>query len=134
MLRCGADDVIDYLNQDFTRCGPFDLILDHVAHRSVFAYRRALAAGGRYQCVGGTVRSLLRVQTAGWVIGRVTGRNIGVVVVTEGPAHFTSLADQCVAGEVAIHIDQVYPLAEVAQALAHVGEGRALGKVVVQTG
>ena len=57
-----------------------------------------------------------------------------VLVVSEGPEHFTSLADQCVAGEVAIHIDQVYPLTEVAQALTHVGEGRALGKVVVQTG
>jgi len=134
MLRCGADEVIDYHSQDFTRCGPFDLILDLVAHRSVFAYRRALAVGGRYRCVGGTVRSLLRVLTAGWMIGKVTGRSIGVLIVTEGPAQFTGLADQCVAGEVAIHIDQVYPLAEVAQALAHVGEGRALGKVVVQTG
>jgi len=134
MLRCGADEVIDYRSQDFTRCGPFDLILDLVAHRSVFAYRRALAAAGRYRCVGGTVRSLLRVLTAGWVIGRVTGRDIGVLVVTEGPAHFTGLADRCVAGDVAIHVDHIYPLAEVAQALAHVGEGRALGKVVVQTG
>jgi len=134
MLRCGADEVIDYRSQDFTRCGPFDLILDLVAHRSVFAYRRALAAAGRYRCVGGTVRSLLRVLTVGWVIGRATGRDIGVLVVTEGPAQFTGLADRCVAGDVAIHIDQIYPLAEVSQALAHVGEGRALGKVVVQTG
>jgi NADPH:quinone reductase-like Zn-dependent oxidoreductase len=134
MLRCGADEVIDYRSQDFTRCGPFDLILDLVAHRSVFAYHRALAAAGRYRCVGGTVRSLLRVLTAGRVIGWVTGRDIGVLVVAEGPAQFTGLADRCVAGDVAIHIDQIYPLAEVAQALAHVGEGRALGKVVVQTG
>jgi len=134
MLRCGADEVIDYRSQDFTRCGPFDLILDLVAHRSVFAYRRALAAAGSYRCVGGTVRSLLRVLTVGWVIGRATGRDIGVLVVTEGPAQFTGLADRCVAGDVAIHIDQIYPLAEVSQALAHVGEGRALGKVVVQTG
>lgn len=134
MLRCGADEVIDYRRQDFTRCGPFDLILDLVAHRSVFAYRRALGAAGHYRCVGGTVRSLLRVLTVGWVIGRVTGRDIGVLVVAEGPAQFTDLADRCVAGDVTIHIDQIYPLAEVAQALAHVGEGRALGKVVVQIG
>ena len=134
MLRCGADEVIDYRSQDFTRCGPFDLILDLVAHRSEFAYRRALAAAGRYRCVGGTVRSLLRVLTVGWVIGRATGRDIGVLVVTEGPAQFTGLADRCVAGDVAIHIDRIYPLADISQALAHVGEGRALGKVVVQTG
>ena len=40
---------------------PYDLILDLVAHRSVSAYRRALAPGGTYRCVGGSVRSLLRV-------------------------------------------------------------------------
>jgi NADPH:quinone reductase-like Zn-dependent oxidoreductase len=65
MRSLGADEVIDYRTDDFTRRGPYDEILDLVAHRSVFAYRRALAAGGRYRCVGGTVRSLLRVLTVG---------------------------------------------------------------------
>jgi NADPH:quinone reductase-like Zn-dependent oxidoreductase len=132
MRRCGADEVIDYRSQDFTRGGPYDLILDLVAHRSVFAYRRALAAGGRYRCVGGTVRALVRVLTAGWVVGRITGRDIGVLVVTEGPEHFTPLADLCVAGDIGFHIDRTFTLAEVAEALAHVGEGRALGKIVVE--
>jgi NADPH:quinone reductase-like Zn-dependent oxidoreductase len=43
MRSVGADNVIDYRSEDFTRSGPYDLILDLVAHRSVFAYRRALA-------------------------------------------------------------------------------------------
>ena len=60
MRSLGADDVIDYRSQDFTRGEPYDLVLDLVAYRSVFAYRRALARGGRYLCVGGTSRSLLR--------------------------------------------------------------------------
>jgi NADPH:quinone reductase-like Zn-dependent oxidoreductase len=131
MRRCGADDVIDYRAQDFTRSGPYDLILDLVAHRSVFAYRRALAEGGRYRCVGGTARALVRVLTAGWLVGRMTRRDLGVLVVAEGPEHFTPLADLCVAGDVGIHIDRTFPLAEVADALALVGEGRALGKVVI---
>ena len=54
MRSLGADAVIDYRVEDFTRSGPYDLILDLVAHRSVFAYRRALAPGGRYLAVGGT--------------------------------------------------------------------------------
>jgi len=38
----GADDVIDYRRDDFTRTTrPYNLVLDLVAHRSVFAYRRA---------------------------------------------------------------------------------------------
>ena len=135
MRSVGADDVIDYGREDFTRTTqPYDLILDMVAHRSVFAYRRALAPGGRYRCVGGSVGTLLRVLTVGPVVGRLTGRSIGVLAVKEGPAHFEPLADLCVAGRVKIHIDRVFALDEVPAALARVGEGRALGKVVVDFG
>jgi NADPH:quinone reductase-like Zn-dependent oxidoreductase len=121
----GADEVIDYRRDDFTQGHePYDLILDLVAHRSVFAYRRALAPGGRYRCVGGSVRALLRVLTIGVTAGLVTGRSLGVLVVKPGPVHFQPLTDLCVAGQVGIHIDRTYPLDEVPQALAHVGEGR----------
>ncbi|NUT36062.1 MAG: NAD(P)-dependent alcohol dehydrogenase [Hamadaea sp.] len=131
MRSVGADRVVDYRSEDFTRSGPYDLILDLVAHRSVFAYRRALAPGGRYRCVGGSVRALLRVLTIGSVIGRLTRRRLGVLAVKEGPAHFEPVADLCVAGALGIHIDRVFTLDEAPQALAWVGEGRALGKVVV---
>jgi NADPH:quinone reductase-like Zn-dependent oxidoreductase len=132
MTSVGADDVIDYRSQDFTRGEPYDLVLDLVAHRSVFAYRRSVAAGGRYLCVGGTVRALLRVLFVGTVVGRLSGRRLGVLVVREGPDHFAPLADLCVAGDARIHLDRTFSLEEVPQALARVGEGRALGKVVVQ--
>ncbi len=133
MSRLGADDVLDYRTQDFTRTAqPYDLILDLVAHRSVVSYRRALAAGGRYMCVGGSVGTLLRVVTIGAMIGRLTGRRMGLLRVNEGPSHFGPLADLCVSGEIDIHIDRTYGLDEVPAALAHVGEGRSLGKTVVQ--
>lgn len=135
MRSVGADEVVDYRSADFTHITPrFDLVLDLVAHRSVFAYRRALAPGGTYRCVGGTVRSLLRMVTAGWAVGRLTGRSLGILVVQEGPTHFEPLADLCVTGDVRIHIHRTYPLTHVAAALAEVGEGRALGKVVVEIG
>ncbi|WP_199422883.1 NAD(P)-dependent alcohol dehydrogenase [Actinotalea solisilvae] len=132
MRSLGADDVVDYRREDFTRGRePYDLILDLVAHRSVFAYRRALAPGGTYRCVGGSVRSMLRVLTVGSLAGRLTGRSLGVLMVRQGPASFGTLADLCVAGDVEIRIDRVVGLDEVPEALARVGEGRALGKVVV---
>jgi NADPH:quinone reductase-like Zn-dependent oxidoreductase len=131
MRSLGADEVVDYRSQDFTRLEPFDDILDLVAHRSVFAYKRALAPGGRYRCVGGSVRSLLRVLTAGAVVGRMSGRRIGVLAVKMGPPHFDALERMCVAGDVDIHVDRTFSLDEVPDALARVGEGRALGKVVV---
>jgi NADPH:quinone reductase-like Zn-dependent oxidoreductase len=132
MRSVGADEVIDYHRQDFTKFDPSDLVLDFVAHRSVFAYRRSLARGGRYLCVGGSVSALLRVVTLGAAIGRLTGRRLGLLVVKPGPTYFGPLAERCIAGDVRIHIDRVFRLDEVPQALGHVGEGRALGKVVVE--
>jgi NADPH:quinone reductase-like Zn-dependent oxidoreductase len=134
MHSLGADEVIDYHSEDFTRRDPpYDLILDLVAHRSVFAYRRALGPGGRYRCVGGSARALVRVLTIGGIAGRLTHRRMGVLAVKEGPAHFEPLADLCMAGDVSIHIDRTFGLYDVPEALARVGEGRALGKVVVAT-
>jgi NADPH:quinone reductase-like Zn-dependent oxidoreductase len=133
MRSLGADEVIDYLRDDFTRgAEPYDRILDLVAHRSVFAYRRALARGGRYRCVGGSVPTLIRVVTVGAILGRLTGRRIGILAVREGPSHFEPLAALCVAGHVGIYIDRTFALEEVPEALRYVGEGRALGKVVVE--
>ncbi len=133
MRSMGANEVVDYQATDFTRTRPeYDLVLDLVAHRSVFAYRRALAPGGTYRCVGGTVRSLLRIATVGWLAGRLTGRSIGVLVVREGPEHFEPLTRLVVDGAVKTCIDRTYPLEQVPDALAHHGKGRALGKVVVE--
>jgi NADPH:quinone reductase-like Zn-dependent oxidoreductase len=131
LRELGADDVVDFGSEDFTRREPFDLVLDLVAHRSVFAYRRALAPGGRYLCVGGTVRTLLRILTVGAALGLLTGRRLGVLAVRQGPGYFEPVAARCIAGDLRIHIDRTFPLDEVPQALARVGEGRALGKVVV---
>jgi NADPH:quinone reductase-like Zn-dependent oxidoreductase len=132
MRSLGADEAIDFRSEDFTRGDqPYDLVLDLVAHRSVFAYRRALARGGRYRCVGGSVSALLRVLTVGWIAGRSSGRRIGVLAVKEGPPHFEPLADLCTSGDVEVHVDRKFGLDEVPDALAHVGAGRACGKVVV---
>ncbi|HUG49575.1 MAG TPA: NAD(P)-dependent alcohol dehydrogenase [Terrimesophilobacter sp.] len=131
LRELGADDVVDYRSEDFTRREPFDLVLDLVAHRSMFDYRRALAPGGRYLCVGGTVPTLLRIVTLGTALGLLTGRRLGILAVRPGPAHFEPVAARCIAGDLRIHIDRTFPLEEVPQALARVGEGRALGKVVV---
>jgi NADPH:quinone reductase-like Zn-dependent oxidoreductase len=132
MRSLGADEVIDHGRVDFTRAGPYDLIVDLVAHRSVFAYRRALARGGRYRCVGGPVPVLVGVVALGWIVGGLSHRRIGVLVVREGPAHFEPFAELCVAGDIRIPIDRTFDLAAVPEALAYVGEGRALGKVVVE--
>jgi NADPH:quinone reductase-like Zn-dependent oxidoreductase len=134
MSSLGADEVIDYRTQDFTKTGPYDRILDMVGGRSVFAYRRALARGGRYSVVGGTVRTLLRTITGGALLGAITGRKLGLLIVRLGPAGFEPLTELCVAGDVRIHIDATFSLDEVPLALARLGEGKTLGKAVIQVG
>lgn len=134
MRSLGADAVIDYRSDDFTRTGPYERILDLVAHRSVFAYRRALVRRGRYRCVGGSVPSMLRIVTAGTVVGRLTGRRIGMLVAHQGPAHFGPLAELAASGEVGIHIDRTIGLDAVPEAIAAVGNGEVLGKAVVEVG
>ena len=134
MRSLGADQVIDYGRADFTRPDePYDLVLDLVAHRSPFACRRALAPGGRYWCVGGPVRILLAIMTIGSIIGRLTRRRLGLLVVPQGPRYFTPLTDLAVAGDIAIHIDRTFGLDEVPEALRYVGYGLAHGKVVATT-
>lgn len=132
MRSLGADAVGDYRSTDFTELGPFDHVLDLVAHRSVFAYRRALARGGRYRCVGGSASTMLRVVTIGALLGLLTRRSLGLLMVRQGPEHFAPLAKRCVLGDVEIRIDRTFGLDDVPQALTYVGEGRALGKVVVE--
>jgi NADPH:quinone reductase-like Zn-dependent oxidoreductase len=132
MRSLGADEVIDYQSEDFTRTEPCDLVLDLVAHRSVFAYQRVVARGGRYLCVGGSVRALLRIVTIGALLSRLTGRRMGILIVKQGPTSFEAFAERCLSGDVKIHIDRTFQLEETPEALAHVGAGRALGKVVVE--
>jgi NADPH:quinone reductase-like Zn-dependent oxidoreductase len=132
MRALGADHVIDYTREDFTRNGrSYDLILDLAAHRSAFAYRGSLMPGGRYLYVGGSVATLLQVLLVGPVIGRAEGKKIRLLAVRQGTQHLAPLVELCQAGKIATVIDRRYRLSEVPEALRYLGEGHAKGKVVV---
>ena len=83
----------------------------------------------------GTITAGCRCWNA-WTVGSITGlltkRRLGLLAVKEGPDHFEPLASLCVAGEVQVCVDRTFGLDEVPDALAYVGEGRALGKAVVE--
>jgi NADPH:quinone reductase-like Zn-dependent oxidoreductase len=132
MRAIGADHVIDYGRQDFTRTGrSYDLILDVAGHRSVFAYKRSLMPHGRYLYVGGSVPTLLQAALIGPLIGRAEGKKIRLLAVRLGAKHVMPLVELCQAGKIATAIDRRYPLAEVPDALRYLGEGHAKGKVVI---
>jgi NADPH:quinone reductase-like Zn-dependent oxidoreductase len=128
----GADHVIDYTREDFTKTGKqYDLILDLVAHRSVFALKRALRPNGSYFFVGGSVAILFQVLLLGPWIRRTSGRNIRLLAVQPNRKDLVSITELCEAGKVIPMIDRRYPLSEVPNALRYVGAGRARGKVVI---
>jgi NADPH:quinone reductase-like Zn-dependent oxidoreductase len=132
MRSLGADEVVDYRATDPTELGPFDLVLDLVAYRPLSTWRRALAPRGRYRLAGGSMGSLLRSVTVGPVLGLATGRHLGVLVVRPGPVSFDPVAERIASGEFRIPLERTYSLDDVPAAVAHVGEGRALGKVVIE--
>jgi len=132
MRSLGADHVIDYTRDDFTRTGrTYDLILDVAAHRPAFAYQRSLTRGGRYLYVGGSVPTLLQVLLIGPVIGRAEGKKIRLLAVRQGAQHLAPIVELCQTGKIATVIDRRYRLNEVPEALRYLGEGHAKGKVVV---
>ena len=135
MRSLGADHVIDYAREDFTRNGRgYDLILDLASYRPASAYRRALLPGGRYLYVGGSVATLLQVLTIGPVIGRAGRKSIRLLAVRPGVQHLDPLVELIRAGKITTVIDRRFALSEVPEALRYLGEGHAKGKVVVTIG
>jgi NADPH:quinone reductase-like Zn-dependent oxidoreductase len=132
MRSLGADHVIDYTREDFTKNGKqYDLILDVVAHRSVFAYKRALRPNGSYFLTGGSVATIFQILLLGpWIKG-TTGKKMRILAVRPNLKDMVYITELCEAGKVAPVIDRRYPLSEVPEALRYLGEGRTKGKVVI---
>ena len=132
MRSLGADQVIDYAREDFTKNGrAYDLILDLAGHRPAFAYQGSLRPGGRYLYVGGSVATLLQVLLIGPLIGRAEGKKIRLLAVRLGTQHLAPLVELYQAGKITTVIDRRYRLREVPEALRYLGEGHAKGKVIV---
>jgi NADPH:quinone reductase-like Zn-dependent oxidoreductase len=129
----GADHVIDYTRVDFTKNGKqYDMILDVIAHRSVFAYKRSLRPNGSYFMVGGSVATMFQMLLLSAWIRKTTGRKIRLLVVQRNQKDLAFMTELCATGKIIPVIDRRYPLSEVPEALRYVGEGHAKGKVVIE--
>jgi NADPH:quinone reductase-like Zn-dependent oxidoreductase len=122
----GADQVIDYTNEDFTGTGRrYDRILDTVGNRSVRDLRRALAAGGKAAVTGFTsVARLLAVSLRG-------GKDVATVQAHVTAKDLERLSELIEAGKVRPQIDRRYGFADLPAAIAYLEQGRARAKVVV---
>lgn len=132
MRAMGADHVLDYERDDFTKNGrQYDLVLDLVADRSPFAYARALKPGGRYYAVGGLVATFLQILAAGPFLRTIRNRNVRILAVRRNREDLQYVTELCRTGKLIPSIERSWPLDETPAALRHLGEGRARGKLVI---
>ncbi len=134
MLRSiGADHVIDYTQEDFSKNGQrYDLILDVVVHRSIFDYKRSLSPEGLCVFVGGSMTRVFLNVFLGRLISMTSSKKIVLVPWKPNKKEDLDFIKELLeAGKVVPVIDKRYPLSEVPEAFRYLEEGHAKGKVVI---
>jgi NADPH:quinone reductase-like Zn-dependent oxidoreductase len=128
----GADHVIDYAQEDFTKTGErYDLIVDCQNFRSMFDNRRALRPGGTYAMIGGSIPRVYQLWFLN-LIAPLTREDRKLRLVAEGPNKgLPDLKELIEAGKLVPVIDRTYRLSEVPEALRYFGEGRHKGKIAI---
>lgn len=132
----GADQVVDYTREDFTKNGQrYDFILDNVGNHSLSDLRRALTRTGTLVPNGGAFENHWfagggRVISA-LVLSRFVSHTLRPFLASPKHADLVVLKELIEAGKVTPIIDRAYPLSEARQAIDHVGTGHARGKVAI---
>ena len=132
VLSLGADQVIDYTQEDFIQNGQsYDLILAANGDRSIFDYKRVLSPNGIYVMSGGSMSQFLEVVFLGPWISMTGSKKMRNFLVKPNQNDLSFMKELLEAGKVAPVIDRRYPFREVADAIRYVEEGHARGKVVI---
>jgi len=132
MTSLGYDRVIDYKKVDFTDTGEkYDLILDTKSHRSVFKVARSLKKNGRYITVGGSMARLLEIALLGSLISLFTGKKLSVLIhqPNRGLDQLSLLVEK---GQLRPVVDGPNGFDQIPGLIQYFGEGRHLGKIVVE--
>ena len=128
----GADQVIDYTKEDFTKSGQqYDLILAVNGYHPIFDYKRALSPKGRYVMTGGTMAQFFQAIALGPVISTTGSKKMGNFLAKANHTDLLFIKELLEARKIVPVIDRRYPLSEVAEAIRYVEEGHAKGKVVI---
>lgn len=133
----GADHVIDYTQEDFSRDGKrYDLIFDNVGNRSLSDYRRALAPKGMLipnsnKGSGHWIGGFLTRAVQALVVSPFVSQKLRPFASTGKSEDLVALTELIESGKVTPVIDRTYPLSETAEALSHYGEGHSRGRVVI---
>jgi len=128
----GADHVIDYTKEDFTKNGQqYDLVFAANGYHSLSAYKRALTPKGIYIMAGGTMAQIFQSMLMGSMMSETGGRKMSGVSAQRSQNDLVYIKELFEAGKIKSVIDRRYPLSETAEALRYLGAGHARGKVVI---
>jgi len=128
----GADEVIDYTQNDFTRNGErFDLILDVAAYRSLNDHKRALRPHGTYVLIGGGMARFSQAILLGPWMSMTGSRKVRTLMAKPNRKDLTALADLLETGKIKPVIDRRYTLPEVPEAIRYLEDEHGRGKIVI---
>jgi len=131
----GADHVIDYTKENFTKNGQqYDLVFAANGYHTLAAYKRALTPKGIYVMSGGTTTQIFQSMFLSSMMSEADGRTMGGVSAKRNQKDLVCLTELLEAGKVFPVIDRRFPLTETAEALRYLGEGHARGKIVITIG
>lgn len=129
----GADHVIDYTREDFTKSGQqYDLIFAVNGYHPMGDYRKALTPHGRCVVAGGSLSQIFQAMLLGPLLSRGSGKKIGFMGIATTPKQdLLVLTGLLEAGTLVPVIDQCYPLPETAEAIRYLVDKHARGKVII---
>jgi NADPH:quinone reductase-like Zn-dependent oxidoreductase len=124
----GADHVVDYTRDDFTRgTARYDLMLDTIGNRSLRECRRVLSPKAAYVHVGGRMARVLVLP----IVSPFVSQNLVQLIAKRNKDDLEILSALIEAGKITPVIDRTYPLSEVPAAIRYLEEGHARGKIVI---
>ena len=133
--KIGADHVVDYTREDFTRNEQqrYDLIFDAVGNRSVSDYKRALKPGGTCAVAGfSSMPRMFEHSALGPLMSKTGNKKVGGMGMAKINQNDLVFLKQLVETQkVRPVIDRHYPLSETADAIRYLEAGHAQGKVVI---
>jgi len=128
----GADHVMDYTREDFTKSGQrYDLIMGANAHHSIFDYWRLLTQNGTFILVGGGMPQIVQGMLLGSLLSWVGSKKARFFIANINHKDLAFLKELLEAGRIVPVIDRRYPLSRVADAIRYLEEGHAQGKIVI---
>ncbi|HXL38115.1 MAG TPA: NAD(P)-dependent alcohol dehydrogenase [Ktedonobacteraceae bacterium] len=129
----GADQVIDYTQEDFTKNRQrYDLILAANGYHPISDYKRALSPRGTYVMSGGSsMAQLFQAMLLGPLISMTGSKKMGNLMAKLNQKDLVFMEELLEGGKVVPVIERRYPLSEVPEAIRYVEEGHAKGKVVI---